>query len=103
VLAELGALGVQVPHRGHVVGLQLAAVDDEHLVARARQLFDDGAPDEPGAAEDYDPQTAVWATGGLFSTIRSISPHSLACSGVMKKSRSIARSTSSSCRPQCLA
>src|SRR5579859_3075469 len=104
-----GTVGVQVPNRRHVFWFQLPAVDEEKLVARGRELLHDGAPDEPGAPEDEDPQDFVSASAlalgeiGFLSTIRSIKPHSFACSGVMKKSRSSACSTSSTCRWQCLA
>jgi len=55
------------------------------------------------AEREVDSQATGLVKVGFFSTIRSTSPHSLACSGVMKKSRSIARSTSSISRWQCLA
>ncbi len=44
---ELRPLYVQVLHGRHVGGLQVAAVDDQHVMARGGELLDDGAPDEP--------------------------------------------------------
>ena len=99
MLDQVCSLAVQVLDRRKIVGLQMAAVDDKNVVAGGVQLLDRGPADEPCAAEHGDPHTA--ATCGFFSTIRSIKPQSFACSGVMKKSRSMARSTSSSGRLQC--
>src|SRR5207245_4225056 len=101
---ELRTVAVQMLDVRQVVRLELAAVHDHQLVAGGGELLDGGAADEPRAAEDDYFQRATGATTcGFFSTMRSIWPHSFACSGVMKKSRSIALSTSSSCRLQCLA
>src|SRR5205807_9166315 len=90
---------------GHVVGLEHASMHDQHLMTGGHQVLDRGPADESGAAEDDDPHAfaAGFTAIGFLSTIRSINPQAFACSGVMKKSRSIARSTSSSSRPQCLA
>ena len=101
---QLGPVAVEVGNLWEVAGLELAAMHDKQLIARRGELLDDRAADEPRAAEKDHPHPATGVTTcGFFSTIRSIRPHSLACSGVMKKSRSIARSTSSSCRLQCFA
>src|SRR5262249_17334797 len=109
---ELGALAVQVRYLRHVSRLQHPAVYKQQLVTGRGELLDGGPAYEPRAAEDDDPQalalalpfvSGAFAACGFFSTMRSTRPQSLACSGVMKKSRSIARSTSSSGRPQCLA
>ena len=96
------ALGVQMLRLGHAARLEHAAMDDQELVSRCSQVLDDRAPDEARAAEDDDSQ-AVRTVIGLRSTIVSMRPHSLACSALKKKSRSIARSTSSSGRPVCFA
>src|SRR2546427_13032460 len=92
---------MQVVDLGHVNGLELPTMDDQQLIAGRMQLLDDGPTDEPGAAQDGDPHPA--ATCGFLSTMRSISPQSFACSGVMKKSRSMSHSTSSSGPLDCLA
>ena len=94
---ELRSVAVQMPDVRQVVRFELAAMHDHQLVAHGGELLDGGAADEPRAAEDDHFQRAAGATTcGFFSTIRSMRPHSFACSGVMKKSRSIALSTSSS-------
>src|SRR5439155_267124 len=101
---------VVVVHVGHLTPIGIAGRPH-------RRLFVGRAADEPGAAQNDDPQAFSLAAAGLaepfasgaraafgfFSTIRSTKPQSLACSGVIKKSRSIARSTSSSGRLQCFA
>ena len=101
MLVQLRSLAMEMVDFRNVVWLQLAAMNDQKLVAGLMQLLDDGPADEPGSAENRDPHTA--ATCGFFSTMRSIRPQSFACSGVMKKSRSMARSTSSRGRLQCFA
>src|SRR5581483_7514687 len=107
VLEQLAAIAMKMRTSGHPVRFQRSAVGDEQIVAGRSQLLDDRATDETRAAEDDDSQagrgSAARGEAGFFSTIMSRSPHSLACSGVMKKSRSMARSTSSSWRPQCFA
>ena len=83
----------------HVIGLELTAVDEQQLIAGRGQLLDHRPADEASAA-DYDDLQVVLllatlgaalpfvsprgAAFGLRSTIRSIRPHSFACSGVMK-------------------
>ena len=105
VARQLGSLAVQMLGRRQIIGFQLTAVNDQKLMTGSGELLDSGASDEPRPAEKHDPHfAAVGATMcGFFSTIMSIRPQSLACSGAMKKSRSIARSTSSICLLQCLA
>jgi hypothetical protein len=49
---ELRPFQVQVLDRRHVGGLEVSAMDDQDFMARAGELLDDGAPDEPGAAKD---------------------------------------------------
>lgn len=101
---ELAPIAVQMLGRDEVGRLELPAMDEQQRVAARGELLDDRAADEPRAAENRDPHAVCGiARFGFFSTIRSIRPQLFACSGVMKKSRSIARSTSSSSRPQCLA
>lgn len=96
------SLGVQVLRLGHPVWFQHTSMDEQELVACRRKVLDDGSADESSSAED-DYFQAGLTDIGLRSTIRSIKPQSLASSGFMKKSRSIALSTSSSGRPVCLA
>jgi hypothetical protein len=50
---------VDVLHRRQVVGLGLAAVDDDDVVPGGDQLGDDCPPDEPRAAEDGNPAQSV--------------------------------------------
>jgi hypothetical protein len=50
VREQLLAVGVEVPHRRHVIWLEHASMDDEHIVARGRELLDDRPSDEAGAA-----------------------------------------------------
>ena len=53
---ELCSLDVEVGCQRQVVRFEIAAVDDQQLVARARELLDDGAPDEAGPSENYNSQ-----------------------------------------------
>jgi hypothetical protein len=92
---------VEMLHGGQIGRLEHAAVDDQDLISGGDEFLDGSAADEPRAAEEDDLQAlsltvAVLALPfasapaaprtecGLRSTIRSMRPHSLACSGVMK-------------------
>ena len=102
------AVALQVAHvlrEWERTRLALAPMEDGHVMPHLYEAPDCRWTDEPRSAENHNPHRAVAGATicGFFSTIRSTSPHSFACSGVMKKSRSIARSTSSSCRLQCFA
>ena len=98
---KVHSVRMQVLHGYEVVRFEIASMDDQHVVAGAGELLDDGPPDEAGAAEDDNFQTAARTVLGFLSTIRSINPHFLASSGFIKKSRSIARSTASIDCPVC--
>src|SRR5260370_21850462 len=95
---QIRALDMQVLRLGHTARLQDASMHEQELVPGRGQVLDDRAPDEARATEDDDFH-AVRTVIGLRSTIMSIRPQSLACSALRKKSRSIARSTSSRGRP----
>jgi hypothetical protein len=44
--ADLHPIDVQVLHGRHVIGLEVAAMNDQHIVVRARELLDNRASDK---------------------------------------------------------
>jgi hypothetical protein len=98
---QVGAFNVEMFGVRQTVWFQHSPVDEQQLMSGRCQVLDDRPTDESSPAEDYYFQTGLIEVG-LRSTITSIKPQSFASSGFMKKSRSIALSTSSSGRPVCL-
>src|SRR5439155_17200773 len=60
VLDELRAIAVKVLGLRHVVWLELAAMHEQQLVARGRELLDRSAANEPRAAQNNDFQTTAF-------------------------------------------
>jgi hypothetical protein len=60
---------MDVPDLGRKVALVLAAMHDGHLVTGAQQLDDEGATDEPRAAEDENPHQVLPSNDPIGSTL----------------------------------